>query len=322
MFNKIDIIALIFYICIMNTAFIYPGQGSQYVGMGKDLYKHFPEAKEIYEKAEEILGFDLAEISFNGPEEKLKQTYITQPAIFIHSWVMTALVCRKLEAGYTAGHSLGEYTALVYAGALSFDDGLKLVKLRGELMQKAGEMQRGTMAAVIGLDSKKLEEICKTASEAGVVQVANFNSPGQLVISGSLDGVHKAMELARINKAKMVKELVVHGAFHSPLMEPAREELKLALDSTQLNKVRIPIYSNVSSKAITPTTPPAEIRDLSYRQLTSPVRWEESVVNMINDGAAEFIELGPGKVLQGLAKRINPTVNVRGFDKADDLNSI
>ena len=319
---KIDIIALFFYICIMNTAFIYPGQGSQYVGMGKDIYEQFPEVREIYEKAGEILGFDLAEISFNGPEEKLKQTYITQPAIFIHSWAMTNLVCKKIEAGFAAGHSLGEFTALVYAGALTFEDGLKLVKLRGELMQKAGEMQKGTMAAVIGLGADKLEEICRTASAAGVVQVANFNSPGQIVISGSVEGVRKAMELAKAEKAKMVKELVVHGAFHSPLMEPAREELKIALDNTGFNIVRIPVYSNVSAKSITPSTLQSEIRDLSYRQLTSPVRWEESIVNMVKDGAREFIEIGPGKVLQGLVKRINSSVNVRGFDKADDLNSI
>jgi [acyl-carrier-protein] S-malonyltransferase len=306
----------------MNTAFIYPGQGSQYVGMGKDLYERFLEVQEIYKKANEILGFDLADVSFNGPEEKLKQTYITQPAIFIHSLAMTALVGKKLEAGFTAGHSLGEFTALVYAGALSFEDGLKLVKLRGELMQKAGEMQKGTMAAVIGLDSKKLEDICNTASRSGIVQVANFNSPGQIVISGSVEGVRKAMDLAKENKAKMVKELIVHGAFHSPLMEPAREELKIALDNTEYKNVRIPVYPNVSSKAICPSTPPSEIRELSYRQLTSPVRWEESIVNMINDGADEFIELGPGKVLQGLTKRINSTVTTRGFDKAEDLNSL
>ncbi|MGA2668247.1 MAG: ACP S-malonyltransferase [Ignavibacteria bacterium] len=306
----------------MNTAFIYPGQGSQYVGMGKDLYVRFSEVQEIYGKANEILGFDLADVSFNGPEEKLKQTYITQPAIFLHSWAMTNLVGKKLEAGYTAGHSLGEFTALVYAGALSFEDGLKLVKLRGELMQKAGEMQKGTMAAVIGLDSKKLEDICNTASRSGIVQVANFNSPGQIVISGSVEGVRKAMDLAKENKAKMVKELIVHGAFHSPLMEPAREELKIALDNTEYHNIRIPVYPNVSSKAISPSTPPSKIRELSYRQLTSPVRWEESIVNMINDGANEFIELGPGKVLQGLTKRINSTIKTRGFDKVEDLNSL
>lgn len=322
MLNKIEIIALFFYICIMNTAFIYPGQGSQYVGMGHDIYEQHTKAKEIYTNAKEILGFDLADISFNGPEEKLKQTYVTQPAIFVHSWAMTNLLCGKIEAGYTAGHSLGEFTALVNAGALSFEDGLKLVKLRGELMQKAGEMQKGTMAAIIGLGANKLVEICKTASEAGIVQVANFNSPGQIVISGSLEGVRKAMELAKAEKAKMVKELVVHGAFHSPLMEPAREELKLALDNSNFNSVRIPVYSNVSASAITPSTPQSDIRDLSYRQLTSPVRWEESVVNMVKDGASEFIEIGPGKVLQGLVKRINSSVSVRGFDKAEDLNAI
>jgi [acyl-carrier-protein] S-malonyltransferase len=306
----------------MNKAFVYPGQGSQYVGMGKDLFELFSEAKEIYEKANEILGFELTTASFNGPEETLKQTFITQPAIFTHSIVLTKLTEKKLTPDFTAGHSLGEYSALVCAGALSFEEGLKLVKLRGELMQKAGEEQKGTMAAVLGLDSQKLEEICQEASSAGIVQVANFNSPGQIVISGSVEGVRKAMEIAKVNKAKLVKELVVHGAFHSPLMEPAKEEFKKALDAAPVNNVRIPVYANVTGKPITPDTPISDIKDLLYNQLTSSVRWEESIRNMINDGAAEFIELGPGKVLQGLIKRINNSVATAGFDKADDLNNL
>jgi [acyl-carrier-protein] S-malonyltransferase len=306
----------------MNKAFVYPGQGAQYVGMGKELFDLYPEIKDLYEKTNEILGFKLSEVSFNGPEEKLKQTFITQPAIFTHSIALTKLVGKKMTPGFTAGHSLGEYSALVCAGALSFDEGLKLVKFRGELMQRAGEQQKGTMAAVMGLEPRILEEICKEASIAGIVQVANFNSPGQIVISGSVEGVRKAMEIAKTNKAKLVKELVVHGAFHSPLMKTAKEEFKKALDNAPINNVKIPVYANVTAKPILPDTPVDVIKNLLYNQLTSSVRWEESVVNMIGDGASEFIELGPGKVLQGLIKRINGSVSVKGFDKAEDLKNL
>ncbi len=306
----------------MNKAFVYPGQGAQYVGMGKDLFDLYPEIKDLYEKSSEILGFDLSEVSFYGPEEKLKQTFITQPAIFTHSIALTKLVEKKLSPGFSAGHSLGEYSALVCAGALSFEEGLKLVKFRGELMQKAGEKQKGTMAAVMGLEAKILEEICKEASASGIVQVANFNSPGQIVISGSIEGVRKAMEIAKAKKAKIVKELIVHGAFHSPLMEPAKEEFIKALDNAPFNNVKIPVYANLTAKPILPDTPVTVIKNLLYNQLTSSVRWEESVVNMIGDGATEFIELGPGKVLQGLIKRINSSVSVKGFDKAEDLSNL
>ena len=306
----------------MKIAFVYPGQGAQYVGMGKDLFEAYPDLKDIYLKADTILGFELSSVSFEGPAEKLKQTYVTQPAIFTHSVCLTNILGKKLSADFSAGHSLGEYSALVYAGALTFEEGLKLVKLRGELMQKAGEQQKGTMAAVMGLSPQKLEELCREASSAGIVQVANFNSPGQIVISGSVDGVRKAMELAREAKAKLVKELVVHGAFHSPLMEPAKEEFKKALDTAPISNVRIPVYANVSAKPITPGTPVETIKELLYNQLTSSVRWEESITNMIHDGAEEFVEIGPGKVLQGLIKRIDGNVAVRGFDKAEDLNKL
>jgi len=306
----------------MGIAFVYPGQGSQYVGMGKDLYESFTEVMEIYEKAEQTLGFEFRRICFEGPEDDLKQTFVTQPAIFVHSLALTELVSKKLTASFTAGHSLGEYTAFVYAGALSFEDGLKLVKLRGELMQKAGELNKGTMAAVVGLSTSAVEEICREASSQGVVQIANYNSPGQIVISGSVQGVKKAMELAKSSKAKIVKELVVHGAFHSPLMEPAMIELKKALDETEFHAVRIPVYKNVDATPVTSLDNPDQIRDSLYRQLTSSVMWEQSVANMVKDGASEFIELGPGKVLQGLVKRINHEVKIRGFDKKEDLENL
>lgn len=305
----------------MSIAFIYPGQGSQYVGMGQDLYDNYPEIKDLYQQANEILGINIAEVSFSGPEDKLKQTFITQPAIVTHSIAATMLV-KNIEPKYTAGHSLGEFSALIKAGALSFEDGLKLVQLRGELMQKAGEENKGTMAAIIGLDTIKIIDVCRDASEFGIVQVANFNSPGQIVISGSVEGVQQAMKLAKERGAKMAKELVVHGAFHSPLMESAKEDFEVALDYTEFRKVKIPVYTNVHAKPITQDTDLEFIKETLYDQLTSSVRWDESVVNMINDGAKEFIELGPGKVLQGLIKRINNTVNIRGIDKAADVEAL
>jgi [acyl-carrier-protein] S-malonyltransferase len=305
----------------MSIAFVYPGQGSQYVGMGQDLYESYPEIQDLYLKSNEILGYDISEVSFKGPEEKLKQTFITQPAIVIHSVAATKLVKNK-EPLFTAGHSLGEFSALIKAGALSFEDGLKLVQLRGELMQKAGEENEGTMAAIIGLDPDKVNQACEEASDAGVVQVANYNSPGQIVISGSVAGVQKAMAIAKEKGAKMVKQLVVHGAFHSPLMESAREDFKVALDFTEFKKINIPVYTNVDAQPITKDTDIEYIKESLYNQLTSSVRWEESIMNMINDGAKEFVELGPGKVLQGLIKRINSSVNIKGLDKVQDIEAV
>ncbi|HXF99807.1 MAG TPA: ACP S-malonyltransferase, partial [Bacteroidota bacterium] len=287
-----------------KTAFIFPGQGSQYVGMGKDFYEQDASSRSLFERADAILGFSLSRICFEGPEEELRQTRNTQPAIFLHS-IVALRSMNGVQPDMVAGHSLGEYTALVAAGALTFEDGLRLVRLRGELMQRAGEEQPGTMAAIVGLLPEAVEEVCREASRAGIVQAANFNSPGQIVISGSVEGVRKGMELAKARGAKMVKELVVSGAFHSPLMASARDGLKKKLDATPLRDAQMPVYCNVTGE---PVTRAEEIRDVLFRQLTSPVRWEESIVHMVRDGADRFIEIGPGKVLQGLVKRIAPNV--------------
>jgi len=299
-----------------TVAFVFPGQGSQYVGMGKDLSEQSSEARRYFQEADDILGFSLSKICFEGPEEELRQTKNTQPAIFLHSIVLSKLY-KGSPAGMASGHSLGEYSALVYSGALTFRDGLRLVRLRGELMQNAGVEQPGTMAAVVGLDSATINAVCAEASKEGVAQAANFNSPGQIVISGSLKGVRKAMEIAKSRGAKLVKELPVSGAFHSPLMESARIGLQRALDTTEIRDSAIPVYANVSAK---PAQSASAIRELLIQQLTSPVRWEESVANMIEDGATSFIEIGPGKVLQGLIKRINPEVGVAGIDRLSDLS--
>jgi [acyl-carrier-protein] S-malonyltransferase len=298
-----------------KTAYLFPGQGSQYVGMAKDFYESDPDSKSFIELADSVLGIQLGSICFAGPEETLRQTEYTQPAIFLHS----ILVARKLTTqrpDMVAGHSLGEYSALVAAGAIGFEDALRLVRLRGQLMQRAGIEQKGTMAAIVGLGADAVEGICSQASRAGVVQPANFNSPGQIVISGSVEGVRKAMELARTDGAKMVKELVVSGAFHSPLMESARNGLKAGLDSADIRDASIPVYANVTGE---PVSRAPDIRDLLYRQLTSPVRWEQTMQNMARDGATAFLELGPGKVLQGLARRTLEGKYIGGFDKLSDI---
>ena len=297
------------------TAYIFPGQGSQYVGMGKDLCEQFPVAKKYFDEADSVLGFSLSTICFEGPEEELKQTKNTQPAIFLHSVALWNLL-KRTDAAMVAGHSLGEYSALVAAEAISFSDAIKLVRLRGELMQKAGEENPGTMAAIVGLDANIVGEVTNKASEVGVVQAANFNSPGQIVISGSVAGVHKAMEIAKERGAKLVKELVVSGAFHSPLMQSAKDKLKEALDAVTINDAKIPVYANVTAK---PVQLAAEIRKLLFEQVTSPVRWEETVNNMSADGATTFIEIGPGKVLQGLVKRTVASAEIFGIDKAVEV---
>ena len=298
-----------------KKALLFPGQGSQYVGMAKDLYDNSVEAKEMIRTADDALGVNLSYILFNGPEKKLKQTEFTQPAIFLHSVVLASII-RTLQIDGAAGHSLGEYSALVAAGSIQFYDAIKLVRERGKAMQQSGEQNPGTMAAVVGLDPVVVKECCKEASAFGIVQPANLNSPGQIVISGSVDGVKKAMEICKVKGARLVKELIVSGAFHSPLMLSAKEKLKCNLDETNFYDARFPVYANVTAK---PVINKEEIKNLLFEQVTSPVRWEETIENMISDGFDEFYEAGPGKVLQGLVKRINPNVKTFGIDKYSDV---
>ncbi len=256
-----------------KRAFLFPGQGSQYVGMAKDLFDNFAVAKDIINEADNTLGFTLSQIMFNGPVEELKQTEYTQPAIFLHSVVISSII-NKLDADAVAGHSLGEYSALVAAGAIQLDDAVKLVRARGVAMQEAGVQNPGTMAAIIGLQPATVTDLCSEASAEGIVQCANFNSPGQIVISGSVPGVKKGMELCKTAGAKVVKELVVSAAFHSPLMESAKSKLLTALDNSKINDAKIPVYANVSAK---PVNSSEEIKKLLFEQVTAPVRWEETI---------------------------------------------
>lgn len=295
-------------------AYVFPGQGSQYVGMGKDLYENNEVAKQLFDQADEILGFKITDIMFAGTDEQLRQTKVTQPAIFLHSVILAKVMGENFKPDMVAGHSLGEFSALVAAGAMTFADGLKLVSQRALAMQAACEAAPSTMAAIVGLDDATVEEACKQVEN---VVPANYNCPGQLVISGSVEGIDAACAILTEKGARRALKLAVSGAFHSPFMEPARAQLAQAIEQTEFMKPLCPVYQNVTAKA---ETDPQVIKTNLVVQLTSSVRWTQTVQNMIADGCTEFVEVGPGKVLQGLVKKTNKAMTVGGVASLEDLN--
>lgn len=295
-------------------AYVFPGQGSQFVGMGKDLYENDATAHQLFDEADGILGFKITDVMFAGTDEQLRQTKVTQPAIFLHSVILAKVMGAAFQPAMVAGHSLGEFSALVAAGAMSFADGVRLVSQRAQAMQRACEAAPSTMAAIVGLDDATVEQACK---EVGGVVPANYNCPGQLVISGSVEGIDAACAALTAKGAKRAIKLAVSGAFHSPFMEPARAELAKAIEETSFSAPICPVYQNVTASA---ETDPATIKKNLVAQLTSSVRWTQTVQNMIAAGAAEFIEVGPGKVLQGLVRKTDKTVSVSGISTLADIN--
>ena len=302
-----------------KRALLFPGQGSQYVGMGRGRCEAYPEARECFDAASKVLGFDLAKLCFEGPEEELRLTKNTQPALFVKSWAAWTVLGDRLSADWAAGHSLGEYSALAVAGAISFEDGLRAVRRRGELMFESGVKRPGTMAAILGLSTADVEALCREASTAGLVQPANLNAPGQIVVSGEVAGVERVVELAPARGAKRAIMLKVSGAFHSALMEDAKRELAAFLDGIEIRNARLPVVANVTAR---PETDAAEIRRNLVAQMTAPVRWEESMRFLLDEGVAEFYEIGAGSVLKGLLRSIDRNARGTALGAAESISEV